>query len=61
VAGTPHRAEVDAAAATTVIEARTVGRRFGGRTALSEIDLRVGEGEISGMLGPPATRSGCSR
>jgi ABC-2 type transport system ATP-binding protein len=53
VARTPERAEVGTATvATAVIEARAVGRRFDGRTALSGIDLRVHEGEIFGVLGP---------
>lgn len=53
MARAPDRAEVGAATiATAVIEARTVGRRFAGRTALSGIDLRVGQGEIFGVLGP---------
>jgi ABC-2 type transport system ATP-binding protein len=53
VARAPDRAEVGTATVdTAVIETRAVGRRFAGRTALSEIDLRVGRGEIFGVLGP---------
>lgn len=35
-----------------VIDAQGVGRRFGGRPALSGIDLRVATGEIVGLVGP---------
>jgi ABC-2 type transport system ATP-binding protein len=54
VARAPDRAEVSKTprAAPAVIEVSAVGRRFGRRVALSGVDLRVGEGEIFGVLGP---------
>ncbi len=53
MARAPDRPEVGTATVdTAVIEANGVGRRFAGHTALSDIDLRVGEGEIFGLLGP---------
>jgi ABC-2 type transport system ATP-binding protein len=35
-----------------VIEARGLTKRFGGRTAISDVSFRVEEGEIVGFLGP---------
>jgi drug efflux transport system ATP-binding protein len=54
VAGAPDCAEVSrtATAGIAAIEASAVGRRFGRRAVLSGIDLRVGKGEIFGVLGP---------
>jgi ABC-2 type transport system ATP-binding protein len=37
---------------SAVIEAQGIGRRFGQRSALSGVDLRVAPGEIMGLLGP---------
>jgi ABC-2 type transport system ATP-binding protein len=35
-----------------VIEAEGLGRRFGGRTVLQDVSLRVGGGEVFGVVGP---------
>jgi ABC-2 type transport system ATP-binding protein len=35
-----------------VIEAEGLGRRFGGRTVLQDVSLRVGAGEVFGVVGP---------
>jgi ABC-2 type transport system ATP-binding protein len=35
-----------------VIEARQLGKRFGGRLAVEDISLRVARGEVVGFLGP---------
>jgi len=39
-------------AAAPLIEARAVTKRFGGLTALTEVSLSVGVGEIYGLIGP---------
>ena len=36
----------------TVLELERVTIRFGGLTAVSEVDLAVGEGELVGLIGP---------
>ncbi|WP_423821688.1 ABC transporter ATP-binding protein [Salinisphaera sp. SPP-AMP-43] len=38
--------------ATPVIEARGLGKRFGHKSALADIDLSVGPGRILGLIGP---------
>ncbi|MCX4097108.1 ABC transporter ATP-binding protein [Nocardia sp. alder85J] len=38
--------------ATPVLEARGVTMRFGGLTAVKDVDLTVGPGEIVGLIGP---------
>src|SRR6516165_1419170 len=40
------------AAISAAIEAESLGRRFGKRQVLSGINLRIGTGEIFGVLGP---------
>ena len=35
-----------------ILEVRGLSKRFGGLTAVSELDFEVGEGEILGMIGP---------
>ncbi len=35
-----------------LLEARGVGKRFGGLTALSEVSLTINKGEIYGLIGP---------
>lgn len=35
-----------------LLEARGVGKRFGGLKALSEVSLTIGKGEIYGLIGP---------
>ncbi len=35
-----------------MIEARQLTKRFGGRTALEDVSLRVERGEVVGFLGP---------
>ena len=40
------------AATATVLEARAVTMRFGGLTAVDNVDLSVGEREIVGLIGP---------
>jgi branched-chain amino acid transport system ATP-binding protein len=45
----------DAAAAPApapILEVRSVGKRFGGLVALSEVSFRIGHGEIYGLIGP---------
>lgn len=39
-------------ATDTVLEARGVTMRFGGLTAVREVDLTVRSGEIVGLIGP---------
>ena len=36
----------------SILEVRKLGKRFGGLTAVSELDFEVREGEILGMIGP---------
>ena len=36
----------------TLLEARSIGKRFGGLQALSEVSLTIGKGEIYGLIGP---------
>jgi branched-chain amino acid transport system ATP-binding protein len=36
----------------SLLEARSVVRRFGGVTAVNAVDLRVDEGEVVGLIGP---------
>ena len=36
----------------TVLEARSITKRFGGLTAVKDVDLTVGEGEVVGLIGP---------
>jgi branched-chain amino acid transport system ATP-binding protein len=43
----PHAAD-----AVPVLECRGIERRFGGLVALSGVDLRIGRGEIFGLVGP---------
>lgn len=38
--------------ATTLLDARGVTMRFGGLTAVNNVDLTVAEGEIIGLIGP---------
>src|SRR6185503_2248162 len=35
-----------------ILEVRNLSKRFGGLTAVSELDFEVREGEILGMIGP---------
>ncbi len=37
---------------TALLEARGVVKRFGGLTAVDQVDIRVGEGEMVGLIGP---------
>jgi branched-chain amino acid transport system ATP-binding protein len=37
---------------TAVLEARGLGKRFGGLTALEGVNVELGEGEILGVIGP---------
>ncbi|NED09387.1 ABC transporter ATP-binding protein, partial [Streptomyces sp. SID6648] len=37
---------------TTVLDARGVTMRFGGLTAVRDVDLTVSSGEIVGLIGP---------
>ena len=37
---------------TTLLEAREVGKRFGGLDALSQVSLSIASGEIYGLIGP---------
>ena len=37
---------------SVLLEARNVTKRFGGLTAVSDVDLSVSEGEIVGLIGP---------
>ncbi|MCF6521552.1 ABC transporter ATP-binding protein [Streptomyces sp. JJ36] len=41
-----------AATGTTVLDARGVTKRFGGLTAVHDVDLTVDSGEIVGLIGP---------
>ena len=36
----------------TLLEARHVGKRFGGLTALADVSLVINKGEIYGLIGP---------
>src|SRR6185369_11393258 len=36
----------------SILEVRNLSKRFGGLTAVSELDFEVREGEILGMIGP---------
>lgn len=36
----------------TILETRRLGKQYGGLAAVSELDLRVEEGEIVGLIGP---------
>ena len=35
-----------------LLEARNIGKRFGGLTALSEVSLTIAKGEVYGLIGP---------
>ena len=37
---------------STLLEARGIGKRFGGIEALSAISLTIARGEIYGLIGP---------
>ncbi len=37
---------------SALLEARGVVKRFGGLTAVDQVDIKVGEGEIVGLIGP---------
>src|SRR4051812_7874763 len=41
-----------ASAATPVLEAVAIGKRFGGVTALDDVSISVARGEICGLIGP---------
>ncbi len=41
-----------APASTTLLDARGITKRFAGITALSDVDLEVGHGEMVGLIGP---------
>jgi len=43
---------VEAAMNAPLLELEGLSRRFGGLVALDQLDLRVGEGEIVGLIGP---------
>ncbi|QID19338.1 ABC transporter ATP-binding protein [Nitrogeniibacter mangrovi] len=36
----------------TLLEARGIGKRFGGITALDDVSLTIGQGEVYGLIGP---------
>jgi len=36
----------------TLLEARHIGKRFGGVTALDDVSLTIGQGEVYGLIGP---------
>jgi len=36
----------------TLLEAKNIGKRFGGLTALSEVSLTIRKGEVYGLIGP---------
>ena len=58
--GMKHQAEMDRAAgehAMPHVELRGVSKRFGGFTAIRDLDLAVGKGEFCALLGP----SGCGK
>ena len=42
--------------AKPVLECRNIERRFGGVVALNGIDVRIGRGEIFGLVGPNGCR-----
>jgi branched-chain amino acid transport system ATP-binding protein len=41
-----------APAASAILEVRSIGKRFGGLVALSEVSFSIGRGEIYGLIGP---------
>jgi branched-chain amino acid transport system ATP-binding protein len=36
----------------TLLEAKNIGKRFGGITALADVSLTIGQGEVYGLIGP---------
>ncbi|RXM22330.1 ATP-binding cassette domain-containing protein, partial [Citrobacter sp. AAK_AS5] len=36
----------------TLLEARSIGKRFGGLQALSDVSLTIRKGEVYGLIGP---------
>ncbi|HNB06497.1 MAG TPA: ATP-binding cassette domain-containing protein, partial [Thauera aminoaromatica] len=36
----------------TLLEARNIGKRFGGLQALSDVSLTIRKGEVYGLIGP---------
>ena len=57
---THDRPSAPAASGKAVLEATGVIMRFGGLTAVNNVNLRVNEGEIVGLIGPtgPWSRRG---
>ena len=45
-------ARVPTAVGKPILEARGVTMRFGGLTAVKDVDMTVNEGEIVGLIGP---------
>jgi branched-chain amino acid transport system ATP-binding protein len=52
MAQTTADVDADAEAETPVIQTQDVTKRFGGLTAVDQVDMRVESGEIVGLIGP---------
>lgn len=48
----PYRISVSAVPSSTLLDLRRCTIRFGGLTAVSALDLRIGERELIGLIGP---------